>query len=87
MLGHDSYNLNHTQGVSLDKVSTSLSEQPSSLNPYDQCENATLMCRRKMKLKSYQLAGLNWLILLHTNRVNAILADEMGFDVSCLLTN
>lgn len=29
-------------------------------------------------MKSYQLAGLNWLIRLYETNVNGILADEMG---------
>ncbi|EKX31926.1 hypothetical protein GUITHDRAFT_46876, partial [Guillardia theta CCMP2712] len=31
-----------------------------------------------LKLKPYQLVGLNWLRTLHTSEVNGILADEMG---------
>nr|XP_039271624.1 SWI/SNF-related matrix-associated actin-dependent regulator of chromatin subfamily A containing DEAD/H box 1-like isoform X2 [Styela clava] len=31
-----------------------------------------------LKLKPYQLVGLNWLTLLHRNKVNGVLADEMG---------
>ncbi|CAK8682720.1 SWI/SNF-related matrix-associated actin-dependent regulator of chromatin subfamily A containing DEAD/H box 1-like [Clavelina lepadiformis] len=30
------------------------------------------------QLKPYQLIGLNWMALLHRNKVNGILADEMG---------
>ena len=30
------------------------------------------------KMKSYQIAGLNWLIMMNRNLVNGILADEMG---------
>jgi len=30
------------------------------------------------KLKSYQMAGLEWLISLYNNNLNGILADEMG---------
>ena len=29
-------------------------------------------------LKAYQLVGVNWLRLLHTNDINGILADDMG---------
>ena len=29
-------------------------------------------------LKSYQLAGLNWMVSLYNNNLNGILADEMG---------
>jgi SNF2 family DNA or RNA helicase len=32
----------------------------------------------KGTLKSYQLAGLNWLVSLYNNKINGILADEMG---------
>jgi len=32
----------------------------------------------KMRLKGYQLVGLNWLRVLHDTDVNGILADEMG---------
>lgn len=31
-----------------------------------------------MKLKNYQLIGLNWLILMHDQQLNGVLADEMG---------
>lgn len=29
-------------------------------------------------LKSYQLAGLQWLVSLYNNKLNGVLADEMG---------
>jgi hypothetical protein len=32
----------------------------------------------KLALKDYQLVGLNWLKLMHTNDVNGVLADDMG---------
>lgn len=32
----------------------------------------------KVKLRDYQLEGLNWLIKMHESRINCILADEMG---------
>lgn len=31
-----------------------------------------------MHLTAYQMLGLNWLLLMHNQEVNAILADEMG---------
>lgn len=31
-----------------------------------------------MHLTAYQMLGLNWLLLMHNQQVNAILADEMG---------
>ena len=31
-----------------------------------------------LALKSYQLAGVNWLYTLHKQDLNGILADEMG---------
>lgn len=39
--------------------------QPSILNP-------------QMKLTNYQIVGLNWLTVMHSQGVNGILADEMG---------
>ncbi|XP_045609642.2 SWI/SNF-related matrix-associated actin-dependent regulator of chromatin subfamily A containing DEAD/H box 1 homolog [Procambarus clarkii] len=42
-----------------------ISKQPTSLNP-------------SMQLKSYQLIGLNWLVLMHEQGLNGVLADEMG---------
>ncbi|XP_036382651.1 SWI/SNF-related matrix-associated actin-dependent regulator of chromatin subfamily A containing DEAD/H box 1A [Megalops cyprinoides] len=32
----------------------------------------------RLQLKPYQLIGLNWLVLLHQNKLSGILADEMG---------
>ncbi|XP_068166653.1 SWI/SNF-related matrix-associated actin-dependent regulator of chromatin subfamily A containing DEAD/H box 1A [Antennarius striatus] len=32
----------------------------------------------QLKLKPYQLIGLNWLLLLHEHKLSGILADEMG---------
>ncbi|XP_072570462.1 SWI/SNF-related matrix-associated actin-dependent regulator of chromatin subfamily A containing DEAD/H box 1b [Paramormyrops kingsleyae] len=32
----------------------------------------------RLELKSYQLIGLNWLVMLHQNQLSGILADEMG---------
>jgi SNF2 family DNA or RNA helicase len=29
-------------------------------------------------MRSYQIAGLQWMISLHNNNLNGILADEMG---------
>ncbi|KAI1439692.1 SNF2 family N-terminal domain-containing protein [Annulohypoxylon stygium] len=36
-----------------------------------------------MKLKSYQLVGLNWMQLLHTKGYSGILADDMGLGKTC----
>jgi hypothetical protein len=40
-------------------------KQPSSLSPH-------------CKMHGYQLEGLNWLIKLHCNGINGILADEVS---------
>jgi SNF2 family DNA or RNA helicase len=32
----------------------------------------------ELELKDYQLVGINWLKLLHSNDVNGVLADDMG---------
>lgn len=47
-----------------------LKVQPKVLNP-------------SLKLKPYQLIGLNWLCLLHKEKINGILADEMGLGKTC----
>jgi SNF2 family DNA or RNA helicase len=44
-------------------------EQPSSLNP-------------SLKLRDYQLKGLEYLVSLHNNRLSGILADEQGLGKS-----
>ena len=36
-----------------------------------------------LKLKPYQLIGLNWLCLMHKEKINGILADEMGLGKTC----
>lgn len=42
-----------------------IKEQPKGLSP-------------ELKLTSYQMVGINWLAVLHSQNVNGILADEMG---------
>ncbi|KAF8781585.1 SWI/SNF-related matrix-associated actin-dependent like protein [Argiope bruennichi] len=48
-----------------EKSSDYVSKQPFLLND-------------RMHLTSYQMLGLNWLLLMHNQDVNGILADEMG---------
>ncbi|XP_067945981.1 SWI/SNF-related matrix-associated actin-dependent regulator of chromatin subfamily A containing DEAD/H box 1-like [Watersipora subatra] len=48
-----------------DLGSCHIKEQPSLINP-------------KLKLKPYQLIGINWLLLMYQQKVDGILADEMG---------
>ena len=31
----------------------------------------------RLQLKPYQMTGLNWLVLMHEQKMNGILADEM----------
>ena len=40
--------------------------------------NVPFLMTRRLKLRSYQRAGLDWLVSLHDRRLNGILADEMG---------
>ncbi|CAD6218365.1 GSCOCG00011442001-RA-CDS [Cotesia congregata] len=42
-----------------------IKEQPKGLSP-------------ELKLTAYQMVGINWLAVLHSQNVNGILADEMG---------
>uniref|UniRef100_A0A0A9W3B1 SWI/SNF-related matrix-associated actin-dependent regulator of chromatin subfamily A containing DEAD/H box 1 homolog n=1 Tax=Lygus hesperus TaxID=30085 RepID=A0A0A9W3B1_LYGHE len=44
---------------------STLTTQPAILTP-------------TMQLKSYQMIGLNWLVVMHKQKLNGILADEMG---------
>ena len=49
-------------------------------NP-EEVQNLELIKQPEMlvhELRSYQLVGLNWLYLLHQQKINGILADEMG---------
>ncbi|KAK0178638.1 hypothetical protein PV327_007514 [Microctonus hyperodae] len=45
--------------------SSMITQQPQSLNS-------------ELKLAPYQMVGLNWLAVMHSQNVNGILADEMG---------
>lgn len=38
---------------------------------------------KKLQLKPYQIIGINWLILMHEQKLNSILADEMGLGKTC----
>ncbi|XP_061135813.1 SWI/SNF-related matrix-associated actin-dependent regulator of chromatin subfamily A containing DEAD/H box 1A isoform X1 [Syngnathus typhle] len=38
----------------------------------------TSLLNRQLQLKSYQVIGLKWLLLLHEHKLSGILADEMG---------
>jgi SWI/SNF-related matrix-associated actin-dependent regulator 1 of chromatin subfamily A len=37
----------------------------------------------RLELKQYQLIGLNWLYIMHSQNINGILADEMGLGKTC----
>ena len=49
----------------IDGKETGIIKQPELLNP-------------ELKMKNYQLIGLNWLVLMHEQNLNSVLADEMG---------
>lgn len=40
--------------------------------------NQPSLLAQDLKLASYQMIGLNWLVVMHNQGVNGILADEMG---------
>ena len=44
---------------------STIKEQPSIITP-------------ELQLKSYQMVGLNWLVVMHRQNLSGILADEMG---------
>ena len=61
-----------TDCVELTKIKSSL-DQDQVL----QDEDIEKFCPG-LQLKAYQLVGVNWLKLLHQNRINGVLADDMG---------
>ncbi|RUP22566.1 hypothetical protein BC936DRAFT_139080 [Jimgerdemannia flammicorona] len=56
----------------VDAMQGFLREQPAIVNP-------------DIKLKGYQILGINWLLLLYRKGVSGILADEVGVYVLCCL--
>ncbi|RYP14947.1 hypothetical protein DL765_006015 [Monosporascus sp. GIB2] len=58
------------------KSSSDLSELPIRTQP-------SLMDADAVRLKSYQLLGLNWMNLLHSKGYSGILADDMGLGKTC----
>ncbi|GIY58865.1 hypothetical protein CEXT_191921 [Caerostris extrusa] len=44
----------------------------------DYVSKQPMLLNDRMNLTSYQMLGLNWLLLMHNQDVNGILADEMG---------
>ncbi|XP_076467265.1 LOW QUALITY PROTEIN: SWI/SNF-related matrix-associated actin-dependent regulator of chromatin subfamily A containing DEAD/H box 1-like [Babylonia areolata] len=44
----------------------------------DQITTQPALLNSELELKPYQLIGLNWLRIMHTQHLNGILADEMG---------
>eukprot|EP00940_MAST-03C_sp_MAST-3C-sp2_P000876 g876.t1 len=72
--------LRRRYGKGTDNASTTKSlvsaSKASAENMYS-VRQPFLMSRR-LKLRDYQRAGLDWLVSLHDRRLNGILADEMG---------
>ncbi|XP_041463476.1 SWI/SNF-related matrix-associated actin-dependent regulator of chromatin subfamily A containing DEAD/H box 1A-like [Lytechinus variegatus] len=58
------------------KVTSVIENPDSAVN--GQLTRQPALLNRSMQLKPYQLVGLNWLKLMHSEQVNGILADEMG---------
>jgi len=72
--------------ISLTQASTARSAK------YEQhIERQPRLVSNKLALKDYQLLGINWLNLLHQNKIGGILADEMGLgktaQVICFLAH
>lgn len=47
-------------------------------NGKTQLKQQPALLTETMQLKSYQMVGLNWLVIMHSQNLNVILADEMG---------
>lgn len=78
----ESGNLNHDSGMGTPNSSVSGDEGKQSrsrrqLLRQPQCMSAEL------KMKDYQVAGLNWLALLFSHKLSCILADDMGLGKTC----
>ena len=58
---------------SIDKKSDSIDEKTSSLK----IKHQPKLLKEGYELKPYQLIGLNWMCLMHGEKINGILADEM----------
>ncbi len=53
-------------------------EDNASNESYYKLKPQPAVLNKKFTLKSYQIVGLNWLILMNQEGLNSILADEMG---------
>lgn len=74
---------NDDAGVHLATISADAKEQQQSTELYKDAMEGFLteqpaLINKDMKLKDYQLLGVNWLLLLYRKRISGILADEMG---------
>lgn len=68
---------------SIDKKSNSIDIKTSSLKIKSQPKLLQPGC----ELKPYQLIGLNWMCLMHAEKINGILADEMVYYTTSLCFN
>jgi len=56
-------------------------QSPGCMSPCPHCPSLTLIMATDVQggvMREYQVQGLNWMIALHQNSLNGILADEMG---------
>ncbi|XP_041354213.1 SWI/SNF-related matrix-associated actin-dependent regulator of chromatin subfamily A containing DEAD/H box 1-like [Gigantopelta aegis] len=61
----------------METVVSSITNSTSSLNACHINKQPSLL-NAEFTMKPYQLIGLNWLKIMHTQQLNGILADEMG---------
>ncbi|RVX74365.1 hypothetical protein B0A52_01490 [Exophiala mesophila] len=66
-------------------IGTPMSEEDSDLiqrKPSNYIEQPAIMSS-EIKMKDYQVVGINWLNLLYRNGLSCILADDMGLGKTC----
>lgn len=68
------------EGISktMEKIVSDLLHSTVQLDNSEQITKQPKLLNPDLQLKPFQMVGLNWLRIMHTQEINGILADEMG---------